>query len=120
MLIQTFPHLSIHFLHQHAARSEMPNASESGPILARQLSSQMENSDEPAGLHFDGYCSPLITQAEQETTGGSSIAPLAFTNKGQVWAGQKYRTDVFVKRDSAWYRASTRISCCMLRRGLCM
>lgn len=121
MLIQTFPHLDLHFLHQHAARSEMPHTSESGPILARQLSSQMEDSDEPAGLHFDGYCSLLATQAEQErSTGGSSIAPLAFTHKGQVWAGQKYRTDVFVKRDSAWYRASTRISCCMLRPELCM
>ncbi|GAB7328049.1 hypothetical protein MBLNU13_g00094t1 [Cladosporium sp. NU13] len=78
----------------------------------------MEDSDSPAGLHFDGYCSPLATQAEQDNTGGSSIGPLAFTRKGQVWAGQKYRTDVFVKRDLAWYRASTRISCCMLRPGL--
>ena len=119
MLIQTFPHLDLHFLHQHAARSEMPHTSKPGPTLERQLSSQMEDSDEPAGLHFDGYCSPLAAQAEQESTGGSPIAPLAFTHKGQVWAGQKYRTDVFVKRDSAWYRASTRISCCMLRPELC-
>jgi len=115
MLIQAFPHLDLHFLHQHAARLDIPQSFELAPlheIRIRQLSPQTEDSETPSGIHFDGYCSTSTMHAEAN-------APISFVPKGQVWAGQKYRTELFVRCRSAWYRASTRISCCMLRPELC-
>jgi hypothetical protein len=123
MLKREFPDLNLHFLHQHAARLETPmpltNMTSQTPLI-RLLSPDKEDSDDLFGLHFDGCCSPSFTLDGQNVRKGSRDMPFSFCHGDQAGARLKYRTELFVRFGPAWYRSSTRISCCMLSPTLCM
>jgi hypothetical protein len=112
---KAIPDIDLYFLHQHATRLETPQIGLTEYFHMEQLTPYAKTSKPPYGSHFDGCCtldsSPNIVKGELRLA-------LSFACISES-SNRDYRTETFVRHDGTWYRASTRISCCMLRPGLC-
>lgn len=122
-----------HFLYQHAARVENPQATSShghtrrevvtsGPLVEKQKPSFWR---QLSGLHFDGFCSTAVigdtNSIEMQDATTSVQGGLTFANNDDhlLVPEDDTRTETFVSDGSRWHRTSTRISCCQLTSDLC-
>jgi hypothetical protein len=114
-LAKAIPGLDLHFLHQHATRLEIPQIGHTDHFHMEQLTPYERIYESPYGSHFDGYCT---IDSTSDISKGEARLALSFTCISETF-NRDYRTETFVRHDATWYRASTRISCCMLRPDLC-
>jgi hypothetical protein len=120
LLNEACPDLDLLFLHQHVARSEIPQ--DPGLIGVQESAQGTGASHTSNGLHFDGYGTTPTSDLGPDRSEGSKMA-ISFMETLSGAHGA-YRREAFGKHDARLRRESTRISCCQLRpfggsSGLC-
>lgn len=115
VLRKAIPDLDFYFLHQHATRLETPQIGVTEHFHMEPVTSFARTSESSYGSHFDGCCAP---DSFLGVSNGEYRPALSFACISELF-NRDYRTETFVKHDATWYRASTRISCCVLRPDLC-
>lgn len=124
LLKHTFSGLDLLFLHQHVVRSEDLQAPPSKIIGGRSvvnLSSHATTPETTDGIHYDIFCAPRVFTSKNGLVKSWGDAKLAFSidRHGLSDNLHSYRIERFTSDGSKWKRASTRISCCVLKPGLC-
>lgn len=118
VLKEEIPGLDLHFLYEHVLRLEIPQPScisHPEQYHVEQVPPYARPSGSPYGLHFDGDytlgSNPSVLQD------GFDLA-MSFSNVHH-FGSKEYRYETFARLQGTWYRASTRISCCVLEPDLC-
>lgn len=116
-----FRDLDLGFIHQHVVRVKAPldRASRAPDCTYERLGPASETS---SGLHFDGFCSPVLLDALDRRSVQSEAKmgiAMSFATIDSPRGSGEYRSEMFVSDDRKWHKASTRISCCALGSELC-